>query len=123
MSKARNVINVLSADVVVICGGGGPGTTSEAAHAHNMSRPLILLAVPVLWSEFYSALGGAVEIASDVRECCRLIEARLNSMSRPSLRCQARSPRQAWRGGRSRFLLGRRSLSRSQRKPRRMSIC
>ena len=32
MGKARNVINVLSADVVVICGGGG--------------RPLILLAVP-----------------------------------------------------------------------------
>ncbi len=26
MGKARNMINVLSADVVVICGGGGPGT-------------------------------------------------------------------------------------------------
>ena len=43
MGKARNVINVLSADVVVICGGGG--------------RPLILLAVPPLWREFFCSLG------------------------------------------------------------------
>ena len=49
MGKARNVINVLSADVVVVCGGGGPGTASEAAHALNGGRPLILLAVPALW--------------------------------------------------------------------------
>ncbi|CAK6693479.1 hypothetical protein [Synechococcus sp. CBW1107] len=48
MGQARNVINVLSADVVVVCGGGGPGTASEAAHALNAGRPLILLAVPVV---------------------------------------------------------------------------
>ena len=77
MGKARNVINVLSADVVVVCGGGGPGTASEAAHALNAGRPLILLAVSVLWSEFFCSLSGAVETASDVQECCRLIEARL----------------------------------------------
>jgi hypothetical protein len=29
-------------------GGGGPGTASEAAHALNGGRPLILLAVPAL---------------------------------------------------------------------------
>ena len=46
MGQARNVINVLSADVGVVCGGGGPGTASEAAHALNGGRPLILLAVP-----------------------------------------------------------------------------
>lgn len=77
MGKARNVINVLSADVVVVCGGGGPGTASEAAHALNGGRPLILLTVPVLWSEFFCSLSGAVETASEVQECCRLIEARL----------------------------------------------
>jgi len=38
---------------------------------------LILLAVSVLWSEFFCSLSGAVETASDVQECCRLIEARL----------------------------------------------
>ena len=77
MGKARNVINVLSADVVVICGGGGPGTASEAAHALNGGRPLILLAVPPLWRDFFCSLGKGVESARDVQECCRLIEARL----------------------------------------------
>jgi uncharacterized protein (TIGR00725 family) len=77
MGKARNVINVLSSDVVVICGGGGPGTASEAAHALNAGRPLILLAVPPLWREFFCSLGKGVQSASDVQECCRLIEARL----------------------------------------------
>jgi uncharacterized protein (TIGR00725 family) len=77
MGQARNVINVLSADVVVVCGGGGPGTASEAAHALNVGRPLILLAVPPLWRDFFSSLGNGVESASDVQECCRLIEAKL----------------------------------------------
>jgi uncharacterized protein (TIGR00725 family) len=77
MGKARNVINVLSADVVVVCGGGGPGTASEAAHALNGGRPLVLLSVPPLWRDFFCSLRGAVENASDVLECCRLIEARL----------------------------------------------
>ena len=47
------VINVLSADGVVICGGGG--------------RPLILLAVPLLWREFFCSLGEGVQSASDPR--------------------------------------------------------
>ena len=64
MGKASNVINVLSADVVVICGGGGgPSTASEAAHALNVGRPLILLAVPPLWREFLCAL---LEIPEDL---------------------------------------------------------
>jgi predicted Rossmann-fold nucleotide-binding protein len=63
--------------VVVICGGGGPGTASEAAHALNAGRPVILLAVPVLWRDFFLSLSKEVESASDVRECCRLIEASL----------------------------------------------
>ncbi|CAK6688399.1 hypothetical protein VB716_05180 [Synechococcus sp. CCY9201] len=77
MGKARNVINVLSADVVVICGGGVPGTASEAAHTLNGGRPLILLAVPALWREFFCSLSKGVECASDVQECCRLIKARI----------------------------------------------
>ncbi|MCP9841906.1 cytochrome [Synechococcus sp. J7-Johnson] len=77
MGKARNVINVLSADVVVVCGGGGPGTASEAAHALNGGRPLILLAVPPVWHDFFCSLAAGVERASDVQGCCRLIEALL----------------------------------------------
>lgn len=57
MGKARKIINVLSADVVVICGGGGPGTASEAAHALNAGRPLVLLAVPALWRDFSARSG------------------------------------------------------------------
>jgi hypothetical protein len=64
---------------VVVCGGGAPGTASEAAHALNGGRPLILLAVPALWREFFSSLSKGVESASDVDECCRLIEARLRN--------------------------------------------
>jgi len=78
MGKARNVINVLSADVVVVCGGGGPGTASEAAHALNAGRPLILLAVPALWRDFFLSLSKEVESASDVQECCRILEACLD---------------------------------------------
>ena len=62
---------------VVVCGGGGPGTASAAAHALNGGRPLILLAVPALWREFFCSLGKGAESASDVDACCRLIEARL----------------------------------------------
>jgi uncharacterized protein (TIGR00725 family) len=39
MGQARNLINVLSADVVVVCGAGGAGTTSQAAHAIKTGRP------------------------------------------------------------------------------------
>ena len=62
---------------VVVCGGGGPGTASAAAHALNGGRPLILLAVPALWREFFCSLSNGVESASNVEECCRLIETRL----------------------------------------------
>ena len=44
MGQARNLINVLSADVVVVCGAGGAGTTSEAAHAIKTGRPAFIKA-------------------------------------------------------------------------------
>lgn len=42
MGEARNVINVLSCDVVVACSGGA-GTLSEVALALKSNRPVILL--------------------------------------------------------------------------------
>jgi uncharacterized protein (TIGR00725 family) len=80
MGQARNVINVLSADVVVVCGAGGAGTASEAAHAIKAERPLILLAVPTLWEQFFASLGGVVRFASDVDQCCASIESLLASI-------------------------------------------
>ncbi|PID81923.1 DNA-binding protein [bacterium DOLZORAL124_64_63] len=42
MGAARNVINILSSDVVVACRGSG-GTLSEIAMALRFERPLVLL--------------------------------------------------------------------------------
>ncbi|MDM7952690.1 MAG: hypothetical protein QUV07_05675 [Cyanobium sp. CZS 25K] len=75
MGHGRNAINVLSSDVVVVCGGGGPGTASEAALALDAGRPLILLAAPEPWPGFFRFLSPAVQTASNVAACCRLIEA------------------------------------------------
>jgi uncharacterized protein (TIGR00725 family) len=74
MGHGRNVINVLSSDVVVVCGGGGPGTASEAALALNAGRPLILLAAPEPWPSFFRSLSPSVQTAADVADCCRLIQ-------------------------------------------------
>jgi uncharacterized protein (TIGR00725 family) len=75
LGQGRNVINVLSSDVVVVCGGGGAGTASEAALALNAGRPLILLAAPEPWPSFFRSLAPSVAIADDVAACCRLIAA------------------------------------------------
>jgi len=42
MGDARNVINVLSSDVVIALSGGA-GTLSEVAHAVKLGRPVVLL--------------------------------------------------------------------------------
>jgi uncharacterized protein (TIGR00725 family) len=44
VGEARNVINVLSSDVVVACGVEGAGTASEVALALKLVRPTVLLA-------------------------------------------------------------------------------
>jgi hypothetical protein len=77
MGQARNVINVLSSDVVVVCGGGGPGTASEAAHALRAARPLILLAAPEPWPAFFLSLSPQARLAGDLPACCRQIHALL----------------------------------------------
>jgi omega-amidase len=74
LGQARNVINVLSSDVVVVCGGGGPGTLSEAAHAIKAGRPLLLLAVPPVWRELFLSFGGAVQACDTAAEAIDAIE-------------------------------------------------
>jgi uncharacterized protein (TIGR00725 family) len=78
MGQARNLINVLSADVVVVCGAGGAGTASEAAHAIKAGRPLVLLAVPPLWREFFCSLSAEVLSTETVADCCSHIDVLLN---------------------------------------------
>jgi uncharacterized protein (TIGR00725 family) len=56
VSEARNVINVLTSDVVVACGVEGPGTASEVALALKLARPTILLAAAPAASAFFREL-------------------------------------------------------------------
>lgn len=57
MGSARNVVNVLSSDVVVICG-MGPGTASEAALAVKTGKPLFLTFVDPEDCRFLNRLSG-----------------------------------------------------------------
>jgi uncharacterized protein (TIGR00725 family) len=57
MGNARNAINVLSSDVIVACGAGGPGTASEVALALKCGKPVVLLAAPAEAEQFFRTLG------------------------------------------------------------------
>jgi omega-amidase len=80
MGQARNVINVLSSDVVVVCGAGGAGTAAEAAHALKTGRPLVLLAAPAAWLALFGSLGGVVIACATVAEAMEAIEAQLGGV-------------------------------------------
>lgn len=75
LGEARNVLNVLTSDIVVGIG-MNPGTASEIAHAIKANKDIILLNCPPAGKEFFSVLGkGRVRIADTVEEAeCRLIE-------------------------------------------------
>jgi uncharacterized protein (TIGR00725 family) len=89
MGEARNVINVLTSDVVVACGVEGPGTISEVALALKAEKPVILLGASAAARElFASARGRACLLhAVDASEVVRLIEEEL------------RIPRAGWNAG------------------------
>ncbi len=75
LGHARNVVNVLSSRVVVICGAGRSGTASEAALALKVGRPLILLAPPPEAEAFFHTLGGTVFVAEHPQDVIDLIRA------------------------------------------------
>ncbi|MCS5691917.1 hypothetical protein NZK33_07950 [Cyanobium sp. FGCU-6] len=83
MGQARNVINVLSSSVVVVCGSGGPGTVSEAAHALRAGRPLVLLATPPAWGRLFDDLGGDVDSCDTAAAAIAAIGQRLGKASPP----------------------------------------
>jgi uncharacterized protein (TIGR00725 family) len=72
MGDGRNVINVLSSDVVVVCGRGGSGTASEAALALKSNRPLVMLRASPEAKAFFATLG-VVHCADTPREAVALI--------------------------------------------------
>lgn len=83
MGQARNVVNVLSSDVVVVCGVGGPGTVSEAAHALKAGRPLVLLAVAQAWIELFTSLDAGVQVCGSVAEAVSAIATQLADAGEP----------------------------------------
>jgi uncharacterized protein (TIGR00725 family) len=66
--EARNVINVLSSRVVITCGHLNAGTTTEAAFALKLGRPLILLAPNKEAEQFFRSLDANVRVASSPEE-------------------------------------------------------
>ncbi|MDO9558015.1 MAG: TIGR00725 family protein [Coriobacteriia bacterium] len=76
MGDARNVVNVLSSDVVIALPGGA-GTVSEVALALNAERPVILLG----WDAgavLRASAEGSLFDASDIDEAIRLVKRALS---------------------------------------------
>jgi len=59
MGNARNVINILTADIVVVCG-IGPGTASEAALAMKCEKPLLFTMVDNKNVTFFNRLNHTI---------------------------------------------------------------
>jgi uncharacterized protein (TIGR00725 family) len=70
MGNARNVINILTADVVVVCG-MGPGTASEAALAMKCEKPLLFTMVDSKDVTFFNRLNH--EIFSPINNLDELV--------------------------------------------------
>ena len=79
MGEARNVVNVLTSDVVVACGVEGPGTVSEIALALKAEKPVILLAATASAGAFFAALrtSGRLFQAATPDEAVGLLEKEL----------------------------------------------
>ncbi len=68
MGNARNAINVLSSDVVVAVGAGGPGTASEVALALKAGKPVILVGPTAEAEAFFLTLSAATLVVASAEE-------------------------------------------------------
>ncbi|MBI4130816.1 TIGR00725 family protein [Candidatus Roizmanbacteria bacterium] len=74
MGDARNTVNILTSDVVVVCG-MNPGTASEVALAIKFNKPIILLQNDTITHTFFDKLSkGAVHTANSVADAIALIK-------------------------------------------------
>jgi hypothetical protein len=74
LGEARNVVNVLTSDVVCVCG-MSPGTASEVALALKVERPTILIAPEASSEQFWRSLGSAcLHVVGTVAEAIDLID-------------------------------------------------
>ena len=75
MGHARNVINVLSSDVIVALGAATPGTASEIALALKVATPVILLDPSDDARRFFAACGSPlVSVARDPADAVEKIQ-------------------------------------------------
>ena len=73
MGEARNVINILTSDVVVAYGMGA-GTASEISFAIKKNKPLILLKPEANTSAFFSELDDTIQIVDTPAQVISIIE-------------------------------------------------
>lgn len=75
LGDARNVVNVLTSDVIVACGVEGPGTASEVALALTADKPVILLCATDAAATFFRSVAGEGRLleADTPAEAVRLI--------------------------------------------------
>lgn len=76
MGEARDVINILSSHIVVVCG-MSPGTAAEIALAIKKGRHIILLDPPRATADFWTGLGGPLVHAAATLEDAVDLAARL----------------------------------------------
>ena len=65
MGSARNYINVLSSDVIVACGAGGPGTASEIALALKSDKFVVLFNGSKESRAYFKKIGGRLVLEAD----------------------------------------------------------
>jgi uncharacterized protein (TIGR00725 family) len=80
LGEARNVVNVLTSDVVVACGLEGPGTVSEVALGLKAKKPVIILGAATAARTFIQELarGRRLLEADAPEDVVRLIETELS---------------------------------------------
>lgn len=79
MGQARNVINVLSCDVVIACG-MGLGTASEVALALKLEKTVITLNVTNIEHDFFSRFAGSnLYRAANLEQAIAIVHQTLSS--------------------------------------------
>jgi uncharacterized protein (TIGR00725 family) len=83
MGSARNYINVLTSDVIVACGAGGPGTASEIALALKSDKIVILFNGSQESRTYFKKIGGRLVLEADsVSRTVELIKGLLAKMGK-----------------------------------------
>jgi uncharacterized protein (TIGR00725 family) len=79
MGEARNFVNVLTSQVVLVCGMGS-GTASEAALAIKANRPVVLVAPDRTTAEFFRSITNGLRVAEDAATAIRMTKDLLESV-------------------------------------------